>query len=217
MAEKKKARREFLKSFGLILSVPMIGSGWYAWATNPRVERNTEFIPIGQDGTPVRAYKLEDLPPEAVRDPIITTCVFYVMLRESYASGMADYAWRVISALSTETVWKEYESSHDPRNADSPWKKYGTNTVVTFDYDSHDDLTLPYGYRGPPPGYLIRFWRTIKKDGVVIDRAMWGASLRINRNVKTIDPRQRYEFNPGSIQVWEYVSRPIGPQNPQGR
>lgn len=208
-----RARRESLKSLGLILAAPAIASGWVAWALRPRIEQRTEFVPIREDGTPARASRLEDLPPEAQRDIAVNALWNYVYLRESYSSGTAEYAWRIVSAMSDDRVRAEYQAAHNTKNPQSPWAIYGTKGTVKIDYDSHDDLAPPEGYRGPPPGYAFRFWRTEQRDGMPPARAMWGASLRIRRNVNGIDPRQRYEFNAPGIQVWEYPgARPVGPQ-----
>lgn len=208
----KQSRRESMKSIGLMLAIPGIASGWAAWALMPRVEQRVEFVPIREDGTPARAYRLEDLPPEAQRDVAVNALWHYVWLRESYSSGMADHAWRVVSAMSDERVRKEYQDRHNPRNPQSPYAVYGKTGVVTVDYDSHDDLAPPEGYRGPPPGYAFRFWRTEVRDGVPPVRAMWGASVRFRRDVPNIDPRQRYTFNAPGVQVWEYPGgRPVGP------
>lgn len=211
--EAKRSRRETLKSFALILAAPAVASGWVAWALKPRIEQRTEFIPIREDGTPARAYRLEDLPPEAQRDMAVNALWNYVYLRESFSSGTAEYAWRVVSAMSDERVRTEYQAAYNIRNPQSPWAIFGTKGTVKIDYDSHDDLAPPEGYSGPPPGYAFRFWRTEQRDGMPPIRAMWGASVRFRRNVTGIDPRQRYEFNAPGVQVWEYPgARPVGPQ-----
>lgn len=202
--ERKAGRREMLMRVGLIASAPVAASGWLAWAIRPRVEERIEFIPMREDGTIAKAYAFESLPAEAKGDSAINTLWNYVLLRESYSSGMVDTAYRIVSLLSDTRVRNEYQALHNPRNPDRPATKYGDHTTVSITWDSHDDLTLPAGYDGPPPGYAFRYLRTERRKDGTSSSALYRASARIHRNVPGFPAAQRFEFNAAQIQVWEY-------------
>ena len=202
--ETARARRDFIKSLALVVAAPIAVSGWYAWATNPRIEEDVEFIPITQRGEIAFAYRLEDLPPEARGDIAFTTIWNYVVAREGFSSGTADQRWRIVSLMSDEATKLQYQKDHITTNPASPWARYGHDGEVTIEYDSHVDLAPPTGYTGPPPGYAIRFRRTERWKNKPDSAAIWQTSLRFHRDVPKIDRRNRYEFNPVSLQVWQY-------------
>lgn len=211
-ADKARTRRETLKTLALIACVPSAASGWALWALKPRVKREVEFIPITDNGVPALAYRPEDLPPEARNDFAFTTVWNYVRLREEYSFGMAEKAWRIVSLMSDDRVRREYQDANKIDNPESPTAIYGRDGVVSIDYDSHDDLSPPTGYSGPPPGYAIRFRRTVTWANKPTERELWACSVWFHRNVPKVDIRQRYEFSPQSIIVWQYPgARPVAP------
>lgn len=210
----RRERREFLKSFALVLAAPAILSGWVYRHVSPRIEQRVEYIPIGQDGVPIQAYRIADLPPEAQSDMAVNTAWYYVWLRESFSSGMADHAWRIVSLMSDATVQREYQNAHIISNKESPYAKYAEKRIkVSAIYDSYSDLTPPTGYVGNPPGYVFRFNRVEEGPSGKISEGLHVASLRFHRNVSNISPRERREFNAAGLLVWEYVAgQPIGVQ-----
>lgn len=200
----KARRREVLTYAALIASAPVAASGWLAWAFKPRREQTVEFIPVREDGTIARVYQLETLPPEAQSDLAVNAIWNYVRLRESYSSGMADYAYRVVSAMSSEPVRRAYQEASHPKNPASPWAVYGSKVTVRADYVSHDDLPLPQGYSGNPPGYAFVFRRTETREAAPPDTKLYRASVRVHRNVPGFSAEQRFEFNAPAVQIWEY-------------
>jgi type IV secretory pathway component VirB8 len=210
--DRARTRRETMKTLALIACVPSAASGWVMWATKPRIQREVEFIPITENGVPALAYRLEDLPPEARNDAAFTTVWNYVCLREEYSWGMAEKAYRIVSLMSDDRVMNEYQDLVNIKNKESPTAVYGRDAVISIDYDSHDDLSPPTGYSGPPPGYSIRFRRTVTWLNKPPERELWMCSVMFHRNVPKVDIRQRYEFSPQSIVVWQYPgARPITP------
>ena len=200
----KAGRRDLLLKGVAIASLPVAASGWLAWALKPRIEQAVEFVPVREDGTIARVYQLETLPPEAQRDLAVNAIWNYVRLRESYSSGMADYAYRVVSAMSSEPVRRAYQEASHPKNPASPWAVYGSKVTVRADYVSHDDLPLPQGYSGNPPGYAFVFRRTETREAAPPDTKLYRASVRVHRNVPGFSAEQRFEFNAPAVQVWEY-------------
>lgn len=210
---KASDRRNFLKSIALISYAPVAASGWYAREVSPRIETKTEFIPIREDGTPARAFRLEDLPINAQRDVSGAAAAwFYVLMRESYSSGNMDYAWRVVSLMSDARVREEYQKAHINTNPNSPYAVYGKTGTISVEIDSFDALTPVEGYVGLPVGYEIRYWRTERKPNLQPVRRMYRTTMMFHRNVEMPNVRDRYEFNPPGLQIWEYPgAHPVSP------
>jgi VirB8 protein len=133
--------------------------------------------------------------------------------RESYSHIGAEYAWKIVSAMSDERTRKEYQAEHDPTNAESPYKRYGDRIRVEVGYDSHWSLCPVEGCGPEPEGYQFRFQRTEVVDGIRQPPVMYVAQARFRRRVQGIDPAQLYTFNAPGVQVWEYVrGTPAGAQ-----
>lgn len=217
--KRKRERRELLKSIGLIAAVPTMASGWAAWAFSPRIEYVPSFIPVRDDGSIAHAYKLEDLPQEAQNDIVaLNTLWQYVVAREAYAYNTATMAWNLVSAMSTQSVREEYQKAANPSNPNSPYQKYGKTGSVRVDTDSHFDLPPPEGYKGPPPAYGFRFFRTEDLgNGMPPTKSLYGVTLNLKRGVLGYTPRFISESNALSIQVTSYSgSSPVGAPR-QGR
>lgn len=200
-----RSRRETLKTVALGGMAAFGVSGWIAWALKPRIEERFSVVPIREDGTVALTYRLEDLPLEAQRDATMAVVIQYVMARESYSSGKMEANYKFVQAMSDDRVRKEYVDANNPLNPQSPYKIYGNVGVVDIEYVDHEDVVPMEGYRGLPPGYSVRYWRTERRDVMTPPmRAMWKATMRFHRDVANIDPRFRRAFNPPGIQVWEY-------------
>lgn len=210
---KNADRRNFLKNFALVSYLPIAASGWIKWAVSPRIETKAEYIPIREDGTIARAFRLEELPINAQRDLSgVNAAWFYVLMRESYSSGTMDYAWRVVSLMSDTRVREEYQKAHINTNENSPYAIYGKTGSVSIEKDSFQPLTPLEGYVGPPVGYEFRYWRIERKPNLQPTRRMYRTTMMFHRNVEMPNVRDRYEFNPPGLQVWEYPgAHPVSP------
>lgn len=213
----RRVRNDFLKTLALVVAVPLVASGWIARAVSPEVRQEIEYVPLAPDGTIASAFRWEALDPRVRGDAVINTLWNYVRHREAYSATGVDYAWRVVTALSEPKVGDEYKAANDPRNAESPFAKFGEKTRVDVAYDSHWDLCPVSGCPDEAEGYAFRFWRTEVVDGVPRQPVMHLAQLRFRRDVPGIDARQRATINGPAIQVREYVpGRPAGAQRGAG-
>lgn len=213
--ERARDRREWLKTVALVVAVPLALSGWIMREVRPVVQRDIEFVPLMPDGTIASAHRWENLPREVQGDMAMNTLWNYVRLRESYSATGAEYAYRVVSALSDERVRDEYQLAHSPQNPTSPYRRMGDAERVDVSYDSHIDLCPMTGCKPNelPMGYQFRFQRTITVQGRPQLPVFYTAQVRFRRGVEGIDPRQRFTFNGPAVQVTEYVAgTPAGAQ-----
>lgn len=207
----KRTQREFLKALALVLAVPMIASGWVARAVAPEIRQEVEFVPITENGVIASSHRWEALPATVKADNAMNTIWNYVRHREAYSHATADYAWRVVTALSDDKLGAEYRQAHDPRHPDSPTQRYGEKTRIDVAFDSVTDLCSVEACRDNPEGYKFWFWRTEVVDGHRGRPELHSAEARFRRGVPGIDSRQRATINGPAAQVWEYVpASPVG-------
>lgn len=216
--ETRKAIREGLKTAALVLAVPLVASGWYAREVSPRIQEKVEFIPITEKGVIARGYEWEDLPASAKADNAMTTMWNYVRHREAYSHILADYSWRLVTALSDGKTADEYKRDHNPANPASPWKRYGEDTRVDVAFDGVTDLCTVEVCPAIPEGYRFWFWRTEIVKGAPQRPVMYSAAMRFRRGLADVPGDQRATINGPAAQVWEYVpGAPVGAQRGSGR
>lgn len=211
--EGRKAGREFLKTLGLVLAVPLIASGWIVREYTPRIQEKVEFVPITENGVIARSYEWEDLPAATKADNAMNTMWNYIRHREGYSNATADYAWRLVTALSDVQVSDEYKRTNNPASKESPWGRYGQDTRVDIAFDGVTDLCNVETCPTVPDAYRFWFWRTEVTKGVAQKPVLYSAVVRFRRGTSDVDGAQRATINGPAARVWEYVpGQPAGAQ-----
>ena len=161
------------------------------------------FVTLQGDGSYTTSIAQRDLS-IGERDATIKAALWlYVRARLSYASGQHFEDQKIVYMLSDKRVGDAFQAEVSPKNAASPWRKFGTRTVIHLERISE---SFPCGYDScvgrDPDAYQVRFRRIVQGDGQVHSQ-QWIATLRF-RVVKDIPAWERVTYNPLGLQVTEW-------------
>ena len=172
----------------------------------------TEPVPIivyqREDGTFTNYARWETLPRQVREDTTVNVVWNYVQQRESWSEGNADWAWTVVSAMSSTPVRDAFQAWFRADNPESPARRYRDGTTVQVRYLNWDRVCPEGGCQGPPDAYRIWFERLeTPPRGQPAAKGTYAVTVRIRRNVPIPTDRmwQRWTFNAPQIQVVEYL------------
>jgi type IV secretion system protein VirB8 len=160
------------------------------------------FIYLDQFGMPQTANAPSDLPADHRVAGIDALLWQYLRNREHYAPSEADQSYKIVSAMSAETVKQQYQKWANPKlNPQSPATKLGANGFIRiFRIDSSwvshaDDYTSGV--------YQIRFCRLVAPEGQTATAQRMSATLRYQL-VDSIPIWERLTENYAGLIVTEY-------------
>ena len=191
------------------LLLATVGEG-YALAT---VVAKSEYVPVfvyqRDDGTVTNSMQWAALPEATRSSSEVNTLWTFVRLWETYSSPEAEYAWNVVSAMSTKDLRDAYQAWQDDKKA-GPRAIYGEAGQVKVAYVSHAPVCKGECPEHPDT-YLFRFDRQEK-----VGTGGWSAPVRYSVQLRFRYARKLPWWliatadSPGLI-VWEYPgSRPEG-------
>lgn len=165
------------------------------------------------DGTWRTSITQTDMPASARANTIKTTLWLYVNARERYASATHfNIDQPTVFILSDKATGDAYEAEVDPKNRNSPWKRYGTRTTVRLERISE---TLTCGMadcdRSNPDAYQVRFHRVERTEGQGERRTPMSASIRFTSG-NPVPATHQVTTNPLGLQVVEYNRTEEGAQ-----
>lgn len=119
----------------------------------------------------------------------------YVRWRESYSWADANYAWDVVSAMSTVGVRKEFQEWYVYTNKQSPQVVYGFKGALKV---SWADARLK------DDRYSVTFWRQRFEEGAPVSKPeLWVCDLVYAFDYST-PLNERLQFNAGGLVVASY-------------
>jgi type IV secretion system protein VirB8 len=186
---------------------------WAAWAIAiaeacaivylaPLVRVVPVFIPVSSDNTLAMHTQPMQIEPSVTlaslnksQEAIASVLWQYVRLRESYSWAEANYAWDVVSAMSSVDVRTQFQNWYVYTNKSSPQATYQFKGVIKVSWSAanlKDDK------------FSANFWRQRYDDGQPVSKPeLWTCDLVWSTDYST--PRSdRLQFNPGGIVVTSY-------------
>lgn len=157
------------------------------------------FVPVQADGTlgavisTDPAVTLSGLK----NSPAATSAALwqYVRLRESYNWAEANYAWDVVSAMSTTDVRSQFQKWYEYSSKGSPQATYGFKDAVKVSWaESRTD-----GDR-----FSVTFWRQLFSDGSPVGQPQqWTCNLAFTTDYSP-PIQQKLTFNPSGLAITSY-------------
>jgi type IV secretion system protein VirB8 len=150
---------------------------------------------IRPDGTHETDVMMSGLPKEANEAVRRATLWQYVRLREMYNFFEAQYAWDVISGMSSKEVREVYQRDHIATNKNSPIARLGRKSSIQIEYINSTPLA--------PDVIRITFWRIVDLDGGKPSRSVWSVAVQFTE-AQEVPLMARVHYNPAGIIVTGY-------------
>ena len=166
------------------------------------------------DGTWRTSITQTDMSPSERANTTKATLWLYVNARERYASATHfSIDQPLVFVLSDRATGDLYEAEVDPKNKNSPWKRYGTRATVRLERISE---TLTCGAQdcdraGTPDAYQVRYRRIERTEGQGERSAQMSSSIRFTSK-NAVPQQQQVTSNPLGLQVVEYNRTEEGSQ-----
>ena len=162
------------------------------------------FVTLQADGTFTTTIDQRDVPQDLRENVMAATLWRYTTAREGYTWGGHEGDQGVVYILSDKATGDAYEAEVSPRNANSPWRRYGNRTTVRIERVS-EALTCA---RGPcagrdPDTYQVRFRRIIRTEGQPVQQVQGLATMSF-RLADRVPRWQVTTHNPIGLQVVSY-------------
>lgn len=163
------------------------------------------FVHINSDGTYTTTVNQSDVPQPLREATMASTLWLYVTANERFNTATHAEDQQVVYMLSDRATGDTFQARVDARNPESPWRRFGTRTMVRIERIS-EGLGCAAGgacLGRDPDAYVVRFRRIEKTEGGREVATQRQASVRFHV-VPAIPAWQRVTYNPLGLQVVEY-------------
>ncbi|TPG52473.1 hypothetical protein EAH89_18075 [Roseomonas nepalensis] len=207
LGQEKSARRTLRLAIGVVGFVAVAEAAALV-ALLPLKEIRPVFVHIEQDGTYTTSIRRDELPTSARDNTIASTLWLYVRAREGFMAPAFGDDSNIVSILSDKATWSAYEAGVDPKNPESPGRRYGTRTIVRLRHVS-EVLTCSRASRdetcvGRVPDYYEVRYRVITQTEGQPPREKAAVSQIWFRQAAAVPARQQVTYNPMGLQVTAY-------------
>ena len=133
--ERRERRTGKVKSALIGVLVLAVAGEGLVIAVKAQSDPVTVFVYQRDDGSVTNSISYASLPASVKGKAEINALWAYVRLRESWSAPEAEYAWNVVSAMSSKDVREQYQSWIDDK-ATGPKKAFGEDGQVRTDFVS---------------------------------------------------------------------------------
>lgn len=168
------------------------------------------FVTLNGDGSYTTTLRQRELS-QGERDATMkATLWLYTRARVGFSAASHPEDRRVVDMLSDKPTGDLFAAEVSPKNSQSPWKQYGTRTVIRLERVSESFLCAHDTCSGrAPDAYQVRFRRITETEGLPPKSQPWVATVRF-RTVERIPAWQRTTYNPLGLQVIQFTASEEG-------
>jgi type IV secretion system protein VirB8 len=203
LREARRARRSSTgKTIAILGLLGVVGLQALAAAQLFPLVRVVPVIAVPQpDGSMATVVHGDALPATVQERAVRATLFQYVRLREGWSSGEAQYAYDVVSRMSSPQVRSAFQEWFNLDKAPGPQAVWGTRATVTVEQLS--GALLPNDTAQADEIYQLRFRRTERAHGRPPVVSTWVVTLRY-RDSQSIAFTDGTTINPLGVLVTEY-------------
>jgi type IV secretion system protein VirB8 len=188
-----------MRKMTVLVSVIAVAEAGALYHVIPLVRVVPVFVPVQSDGTLGSVISVDPAVTVAglKNSPAAISAALwqYVRLRESYNWAEANYAWDVVSAMSTIDVRKQFQDWYIYTNKASPQAVYGFKDAVKVSWAES---------RADGDRFSVTFWRQLFSDGSPSGQPQqWTCNLAFTTDYSP-PIRDRLTYNPAGLAVTSY-------------
>jgi type IV secretion system protein VirB8 len=177
--ERRERRTGQFKSVLIGALVLAVAGEGLVIAARSRTDPPMVFVYQRDDGSVTNSLSYASLP-EAVKGKAAINALWtYVRLRESWSAAEAEYAWNVVSAMSSKDVRDQYQTWQEDK-AIAPRKLYGEDGQVRTDFISYAPVCDgdKAGACDNPDRMMFRFDRSERRGQAWLKPVRYSVTLR---------------------------------------